>query len=230
MLTASTTASGYIVLALATAIGGGLVVILAVLVFELISEVVDSHVKAMGITFSIIATIVIAVSSVESIRTQFVTLLPEPARAVITDIEELVQPIIDGVENMISDLEDTLGDLLSNEGDDLPTPPPATVPSSPTAVPTTVPTAEPSATETLTPTATEVVCEIVATLNNTNGRVRSGHGREFSVIGAINNGETFQVIDVYPDTGRVEWYQIAFNGLSGWVHWSIVNLDPPNCV
>lgn len=219
-----TTASGYIVLALATAIGGGLLVILAVLVFELISGLVDSHIKAMGITFSIIATIIVAVSSVESIRTQFIASLPEPARAVITDFEDLIQPIIDSVENI-------LDDLFSNEDGGQRTPPPTTVPASPTAVPTVTPTEDPTATETRTPTATatEEPCQVTTDLSS-NGNVRSDHGLNASVIGSVVDNQTFPVINIHPTEGRVEWFEIRLaNGTSGWVHWSLVDADPPNC-
>ncbi len=97
----------------------------------------------------------------------------------------------------------------------------------PTATPDATPTPEdtptPEATATPEPTPTPETARLV--VNNPTLNVRSGPGTNFSAIGQARNGERYDVLGVNP---AGNWYQINFNGQTGWVarEFVIIEGDP----
>ncbi len=100
-----------------------------------------------------------------------------------------------------------------------PTPIPIVTPTRPTA-PTAVPTAtlEPSPTA-VPPTPTPAAPKLTA---NQNVNVRSGPGTNYTLIGALSAGQSFEIIGKNP-TG--DWYQFDFNGRTGWVRQDFVTVS-----
>lgn len=90
----------------------------------------------------------------------------------------------------------------------------------PTFTPTNTPEATPTPADTPTPeasptpeaTATPEMARLV--INNPTLNVRSGPGTNFSAIGQARNGERY---DVTGKNAAGAWYQINFNGQTGWV-------------
>lgn len=90
----------------------------------------------------------------------------------------------------------------------------------PTFTPTNTPEATPTPADTPTPeasptpeaTATPEMARLV--INNPTLNVRSGPGTNFSAIGQARSGERY---DVTGKNAAGAWYQINFNGQTGWV-------------
>jgi hypothetical protein len=90
----------------------------------------------------------------------------------------------------------------------------------PTATPEEQPTPEPTAVPEPEPTPTPEAARLV--INNPTLNVRSGPGTNFGVIGQARNGERYDV------TGRNQagsWYEINFNGRTGWVASQFVRIE-----
>lgn len=84
--------------------------------------------------------------------------------------------------------------------------------STPDATPTPADTPTPEASPTPEATATPETARLV--INNPTLNVRSGPGTNFSAIGQARNGERY---DVTGKNAAGNWYQINFNGQTGWV-------------
>lgn len=86
----------------------------------------------------------------------------------------------------------------------------------PTAAPTDTPTPEasptPAESPTAEPTATAQGARVV--INNPTLNVRGGPGTNYGVVGQVRNGERYDVTGKNP---AGNWYQINFNGQTGWV-------------
>ncbi len=109
---------------------------------------------------------------------------------------------------------------------DTPTPivaPTNTPTPTPLATDTPVPTPTPEVPPTATPTNTPETARAV--INNPTVNVRSGPGTNYSAIGQARNGERY---DITGKNAAGNWYQINFNGQSGWVtsQYVIVEGDP----
>lgn len=97
--------------------------------------------------------------------------------------------------------------------------PTATPEATPTPVDTPTPEASPTPEATPTPETARLV------INNPTLNVRGGPGTNYGIVGQARNGERYDV------TGRNAagtWYQINFNGQTGWVagQYVIVEGDP----
>ncbi len=113
----------------------------------------------------------------------------------------------------------------------LDTPTPIVAPTNtPTATPaetaTPVPTNTPEVPPTETPTNTPETARAV--INNPTVNVRSGPGTNYSNLGQARNGERY---DITGKNASGNWYQINFNGQTGWVTSQYVVLEgDPNSV
>lgn len=95
-----------------------------------------------------------------------------------------------------------------------PEPEPTATPEEPTATPE--PTAAPEPEPTPTPEAARLV------INNPTLNVRGGPGTTFAIVGQARSGERYDV------TGRNQagsWYEINFNGRTGWVAGQFVRIE-----
>jgi hypothetical protein len=93
----------------------------------------------------------------------------------------------------------------------------------PLATDTPVPTPTPEVPPTATPTNTPETARAV--IDNPTVNVRSGPGTNYSAIGQARNGERY---DITGKNAAGNWYQINFNGQSGWVtsQYVVVEGDP----
>ncbi|MCB0255478.1 MAG: SH3 domain-containing protein [Anaerolineae bacterium] len=110
-----------------------------------------------------------------------------------------------------------------------PTPPETPTPA---IAPTNTPTPEPMATDTPVdtptpdtpptdaPTPTPEVARLV--IDNPTLNVRGGPGTNYAIVGRANNGERY---DVTGKNAQGSWYQIDFNGQTGWVSGDYVVLE-----
>ena len=133
-----------------------------------------------------------------------------------------------------------LGNLVARNNDTGPQPTPSFTPK-PTFTPTPIVTEELLIAPTFTPTATPeatVTPEATATLeatatptenpiprvvvNNPTLNIRQGPGTNYRSIGQANNGERY---DVTGKNASGSWYQINFNGQTGWVSGQYVALE-----
>jgi hypothetical protein len=84
--------------------------------------------------------------------------------------------------------------------------------ATPDATPTPVDTPTPEVPPTPEPTPTPETARLV--INNPTLNVRSGPGTNYGTIGQARNGERY---DVLGQNAASSWYQINFNGQTGWV-------------
>lgn len=90
----------------------------------------------------------------------------------------------------------------------------------PTATPEEQPTPEPTAVPEPEPTPTPEAARLV--INNPTLNVRSGPGTSYGIVGQARNGERYDV------TGKNQagsWYEINFNGRTGWVAGQYVRIE-----
>jgi hypothetical protein len=94
----------------------------------------------------------------------------------------------------------------------------------PTATPDATPTPEepPTPEPTATPESTPTPEAVRLVINNPTLNVRSGPGTNYGVIGQARNGERY---DVSGRNAAGSWYQINFNGQTGWVSGDYVRLE-----
>ncbi len=90
----------------------------------------------------------------------------------------------------------------------------ATKPLAPTAAPTDTPVPTP-----VPPTPTPAAPRLTA---NQNVNVRSGPGTNYTRIGALSVGQSFEIIGKNP---AGDWYQFDFNGQNGWVRQDFVTVS-----
>ena len=98
--------------------------------------------------------------------------------------------------------------------------------ATPDATPTQVDTPTPEIPPTPEPTPTPETARLV--INNPTLNVRSGPGTNFGAIGQARNGERY---DITGKNAAGTWYQINFNGQTGWVAGEYVIIEgDPNAV
>ena len=92
--------------------------------------------------------------------------------------------------------------------------------ATPDATPTPVDTPTPEVPPTPEPTPTPETARLV--INNPTLNVRSGPGTTYGAIGQARNGERY---DVLGKNAAGSWYQINFNGQTGWVAGQYVAIE-----
>lgn len=102
----------------------------------------------------------------------------------------------------------------------------------PTPTPTIIPTPEPTATRALIPTATSlsVIETVEATpvaIPSAAINIRSGPGTEYEILQATSAGDRLILIGKNPEG---TWWQVLFNGISGWVLGELVAVQNANAV
>ncbi len=96
----------------------------------------------------------------------------------------------------------------------------------PTRVLTATPTPSPTPTTAFTATAT-LIPKPMFTVNQATVNVRAGPGIDYPVIGALRQGETFEI------TGKNaagNWWQFAYNNKTGWIHSGLVSAKGTDAV